>query len=136
MGDFMLGIVVVSHSEKIAEGVVDLCYEMVSKEVKIMPAGGTDDGGIGTNPIKIKEAIEKAYDGDGVVIIGDIGSSLMNADMALELLEEDIRNKTRILDTPIVEGSIAVAVQTFISNDINEILKAAVDARTTRKISN
>lgn len=50
MGDFMLGIVVVSHSEKIAEGVVDLCYEMVSKEVKIMPAGGTDDGGIGTNP--------------------------------------------------------------------------------------
>lgn len=60
----------------------------------------------------------------------------MNADMALELLEEDIRNKTRILDTPIVEGSIAVAVQTFISNDINEILKAAVDARTTRKISN
>lgn len=70
------------------------------------------------------------------MIIGDIGSSLMNADMALELLEEDIRNKTRILDTPIVEGSIAVAVQTFISNDINEILKAAVDARTTRKISN
>lgn len=60
----------------------------------------------------------------------------MNADMALELLEEDIRNKTRILDTPIVEGSIAVAVKTFIFNDINEILKAAVDARTTRKISN
>lgn len=132
----MIGIVVVSHSNKIAEGIVDICYQMVSQDVRIIPAGGTDDGRIGTDPIKIKEAIQEAYDGDQVVVLGDIGSSLMNADMAMELLEEEIRNKTVILDTPIVEGSIGVAVQASISSDINEILKVAEEARTTKKINN
>lgn len=130
----MLGIVIVSHSAKIAEGIVDLCYEMVDKDVKIIPAGGTSDGGIGTDPLKIKEAIEGAYTGDEVIILGDIGSSLMNADLAIELLDEDIKEKTCILDTPIVEGSIAVAVQASISNDMVKILRVAEDARTTNKL--
>lgn len=132
----MIGIVIVSHSTKIAEGIVDLCYEMIDDSIKIIPAGGTNDGRIGTDPIRIKEAIEKAYDGDGVVVLGDIGSSLMNADMAMELLEEEIRLKIKILDTPIVEGSIGVAVEASISNDINKILEVAEEARITKKIKN
>ncbi len=130
----MLGIVIVSHSSKIAEGVVDLCYEMVGDNIKIIAAGGTNDGRIGTDPIKIKKAIEKAYGGDGVVILADIGSSFMNADIAKELLEEEIREKTIVLDTPIVEGSIGVAVQASVSNDINKILELAEEARITKKI--
>lgn len=132
----MIGIVIVSHSNKIAEGIVDLCYEMIDDSIKIIPAGGTNDGRIGTDPIRIKEAIEKAYDGDGVVVLGDIGSSLMNVGMAKELLEEEIRLKIKILDTPIVEGSIGVAVEAFISNDINKILEVAEEARITKKIKN
>ena len=131
----MIGIVIISHSIKIAEGIIDLCNEMVGDNIKIIPAGGSSDGRIGTDPIKIKEAIEKAYDGDGVVILADIGSSLMNADMAMELLEEEIRKKTIILDTPVVEGSIGVAVQASISNDINQILQVAEEARTTKKVN-
>ncbi|GFN36093.1 dihydroxyacetone kinase phosphoryl donor subunit DhaM [Tepidimicrobium xylanilyticum] len=130
----MIGLVVVSHSRKIAEGVVELIYEMVDKDFKIIPAGGTSDGRIGTDPIMIKEAIEKAYDGDGIGIIVDIGSSLMNAELAIELLEEEIRKKVIILDTPIVEGSISVAVQAYISNNMEEVLKAAEEARTTKKL--
>lgn len=129
----MIGIVIVSHSDKIAEGIVDLCYEMASDSVKIIPAGGTNDGRIGTDPIKIKEAIEEAFGGNEVVILGDIGSSLMNTELAIELLDEKLKEKVKILDTPIVEGSIVVAVQASISNDIDKILKIAEEVRTTRK---
>ncbi|SHI10387.1 dihydroxyacetone kinase phosphoryl donor subunit DhaM [Sporanaerobacter acetigenes] len=131
----MIGLVIVSHSKKISEGIVDLCYEMAGKDVKIISAGGTSDGRIGTDPILIKEAIEEAYDGDGVVILADIGSSIMSSELAIEMLEEDIKGKTCVLDTPIVEGSIAVAVQAYISNNIEEIKKAAEEARNTQKIS-
>lgn len=131
----MIGIVIVSHSAKIAEGVVELCYEMVDKDMKILPAGGTADGRIGTDPMLIKSAIENAYSGDPVVILADIGSSIMNAEMAKELLDEEIQEKTYILDTPIVEGGIAVSVQAYISNNIERILDAAEEARNTRKFS-
>lgn len=130
----VIGLVIVSHSPKIAEGIVELCYEMVDEEIKITPAGGTKDGRIGTDPIRIKEAIEKVYDEDGVGIIVDIGSSLMNAELAIELLEEKVRKKVIILDTPIVEGSISVAVQAYISNNMEDVLKAAEEARTTKKL--
>ena len=131
----MIGLVIVSHSSKISEGVVDLCYEMAGEDLKIISAGGTSDGRIGTDPMLIKESIEKTYDGDGVVILADIGSSIMSSELAIEMLEEGIKEKVHILDAPIVEGSIAVSVQASISNDMEEIKKAAEEARNTRKIS-
>lgn len=130
----MIGLVIVSHSKKISKGIVELCYEMVDGDINIIPAGGTSDGRIGTDPILIKTAIEKAYEGDGVVILVDIGSSLMNAEMAIEMLDKELQKKTFILDAPIVEGSIAVAVQAYISNSIEEIMKVAEEVRNTRKL--
>ena len=129
----MISLVIVSHSKKISEGVVELCYEMVGEDLRIIPVGGTSDGRIGTDPILIKKAIEKAYDGDGVLIFTDIGSSIMSSELAIEMVEK-IKEKTFILDTPSVEGSIAVAVQTSISNNMEEIKKVAEGARTTRKV--
>ena len=108
---------------------------MAGKDLNIIPAGGTSDGRIGTDPILIKDSIEKAYDGDGVAILADIGSSIMSSELAMEMLEDDIKKKTCILDTPIVEGSIAVSVQASISKDMEDIKRAAEEARTTRKIS-
>ncbi len=130
----MISLVIVSHSKKISEGVVELCYEMVGEDLRIIPVGGTSDGRIGTDPILIKKAIEKAYYGDGVLILTDIGSSIMSSELAIEMLEKKIKEKTFILDTPIVEGSIAVAVQASISNNMEEIKKVAEEARTTRKV--
>lgn len=131
----MIGLVIVSHSNKVSQGIVELCYEMVDGKIKIISAGGTKDGRIGTDTFLIKEAVEEIYDGDEVVILSDIGSSIMNAEMAIEMLDEEIREKTIILDTPIVEGSIAVAVQAYISNNIEEVIKAAEDARNMRKVN-
>lgn len=130
----MIGLVIISHSNKISQGVVELCYEMAGKDLKIISAGGTSDGRIGTDPILIKESIEKAYDGDGVGILVDIGSSIMSSELAIEMLDDKIREKVFILDTPIVEGSIAVSVQASISNDIDEIKRVAEEVRNMKKI--
>lgn len=116
----MVGIVIVSHSEKIAEGVKEVAEQMVP-EVKIYSAGGTDDGRIGTDAMKISAAIENAFDKDGVILLFDLGSSLMNAEMAIEFLDEDIKSKVEIIDAPLVEGTIVTAVYASMNKTIEEI---------------
>ena len=85
----MVGIVIVSHSWKIAEGVCDLAHEMSVEHEQIIPAGGLEDGSMGTDAQKIADAIVEADSGEGVVIITDIGSSIMSAETAIELLEDE-----------------------------------------------
>ena len=116
----MVGIVIVSHSEKIAEGVKEVAEQMVP-EVKIYSAGGTDDGRIGTDAMKISAAIDNAFDKDGVILLFDLGSSLMNAEMAIEFLDEDIKSKVEIIDAPLVEGTIVTAVYASMNKTIEEI---------------
>ena len=116
----MVGIVIVSHSEKIAEGVKEVAEQMVP-EVKIYSAGGTDDGRIGTDAMKISAAIENAFDKDGVILLFDLGSSLMNAEMAIEFLDEDIKSKVEIIDAPLVEGTIVAAVYASMNKTTEEI---------------
>ena len=111
---------IVSHSEKIAEGVKEVAEQMVP-EVKIYSAGGTDDGRIGTDAMKISAAIENAFDKDGVILLFDLGSSLMNAEMAIEFLDEDIKSKVEIIDAPLVEGTIVTAVYASMNKTIEEI---------------
>ena len=83
----MVGIVVVSHSARLAEGVVELAREMGGEEVAIVAAGGMDDGSIGTDPARVMTAIEEAAGGDGVLVLMDLGSALMSAEMAVEMLD-------------------------------------------------
>lgn len=116
----MVGIVIVSHSEKIAEGVKEVAEQMVP-EVKIYSAGGTDDGRIGTDAMKISAAIENAFHKAGVILLFDLGSSLMNAEMAIEFLDEDIKSKVEIIDAPLVEGAIVAAVYASMNKTIEEI---------------
>lgn len=101
----MVGIVLVSHSEKIAEGIKELSMQM-APEAKVSTAGGTKDNRIGTDMDKITEAIEEVYSEDGVLILFDLGSAFMNTEMALEFLDEEKREKICIVDTAIVEGGI------------------------------
>lgn len=117
----MVGIVVVSHCEKIAEGVVDFCSQMAQRDVKIEAAGGTADGRIGTDAMKIMEAIARADDGTGVLILVDLGSAVMSTELAIELLDEDIRERVVIADAPIVEGSIVAVVQASTGASLQEI---------------
>ncbi|KAJ53454.1 dihydroxyacetone kinase phosphotransfer subunit [Clostridium tetanomorphum] len=120
----MVGMVIVSHSYKIAEGVKELALQMAS-EVPIAIAGGTKDRRIGTDIDIILSAIDKVYSEDGVIILFDLGSALMNAEMALDFLPED-RKKVEIVDTALVEGAITGAVEISMEKTLAEV-KAIVE---------
>ncbi|WP_280588262.1 dihydroxyacetone kinase phosphoryl donor subunit DhaM [Halorubrum sp. Boch-26] len=101
----MVGLVVVSHSERAAEGIVEVAAEMAG-DTPIEPVGGDGQGGIGTVPDAIGGAIDAADDGDGVVVLVDLGSAVMNADVAVELSDAE----AVIADAPVLEGAVNAAV--------------------------
>ena len=128
-----VGLVVVSHSAKIAEGVVELAGQM-APEVRIRAAGGTDERGIGTDATLIAEAIEAADDGDGVLVLVDLGSAVLSAQVAIdELVDEARRGRVRISDAPLVEGAVVGAVQASTGSDLDEVDQAATEAATMAK---
>ena len=129
----MVGIVIVSHSCKVAEGIYDLVRQMASENDHIFPAGGLEDGSIGTDAFKIREAIEKADTGDCVAVLADLGSGIMSAEMAIEMLEEDI--SVRIADAPVLEGAVSAAVTSTSGASLDEVIEAAEEARTASKLS-
>ena len=116
----MVGMVIVSHSEKVAEGVKELASQMVG-DVLIAAAGGTSDGRLGTDVEKIMSAIESVYSEDGVILLFDLGSAVMNSEMALEMLPEEMQAKVEILDVALVEGAITAAIECSIGRSITEI---------------
>src|SRR5436190_21948604 len=106
----MVGIVVVSHSDAIAAGVVELARQMADEELALEPAGGLDEPGVlGTDPQRILGAIERAMSADGVLVLMDLGSALMSAELAIELLT-DAPGPVVLSEAPLVEGAIAAAV--------------------------
>ncbi len=129
----MVGIVIVSHSSKAAEGIKELAAEMSGNSQSIIAAGGMWDGSIGTDALKIKEAIERADEGEGVVILVDLGSSVLSSSMAIELLDESIGKRVRIADAPILEGAIIAAIQASIDDNIDNVLAAAEESRSLLK---
>lgn len=129
----MVGIVIVSHSAMISEGVVELSSQM-AEDVKILSAGGTDDGRIGTDAIKIKDTIEKADDGDGVLVFVDLGSAVINTQLAIDMLDNDMQERVLIANGPIVEGAVVAAVQTSIGSNLEEVKKSAEESKDMNKI--
>ncbi|MFF5794077.1 dihydroxyacetone kinase phosphoryl donor subunit DhaM [Paeniglutamicibacter sp. NPDC012692] len=119
-----VGLVFVSHSAKIAEGLVDLARQM-APDVALVAAGGMDDGGIGTSFDLVTAAIARAESGDGVVILCDLGSAILTAETALDFLEEDERARVDIVDAPLVEGGVAAAVAAQTGKDRDGVAAAA-----------
>ena len=122
-----VGIVVVSHSRKIAEGIVELAAQMAGT-TRIIAAGGTDDGGIGTSFDAVTSALQTADDGGGVVVLCDLGSAVLTAETALDFLDDDARARTRIVDAPIVEGTVAAAVAAESGGTLDGVAAAAETA--------
>jgi len=125
-----IGLVIVSHSEKIAAGVVELAAQMAAG-VHIEAAGGTDDGGIGTSFDKVTDAIAAADSGDGVVVLCDLGSAILTAETAIDFLDDDVISRVRIADAPLVEGAVAAAVAAEVGGSLDEVLAAAESANQT-----
>ncbi|WP_101297404.1 dihydroxyacetone kinase phosphoryl donor subunit DhaM [Halegenticoccus soli] len=136
----MVGLVVVSHSAKAAEGICEIAAQMGGADARIEPAGGDGDGGIGTSAPHIREAIEAAAGGDGedVVVLVDLGSAVMNAELAVEMAEETLgaESEVRIADAPVLEGALNAAVNAAGSKStLESVVEAAEEARDYRKLS-
>ncbi len=125
-----VGLVIVSHSEKLAAGVVELAAQM-APEVRIVAAGGTEGAageaaGIGTSLERIMDALGAADSGDGVLILTDLGSAVMTAESALEIIGEP--RTAALADAPLVEGAIAAAVAAQSGAGLDTVRKAAEEA--------
>ncbi len=123
----MVGIVFVSHSAKLAEGVRELADQMVQGKVALAVAGGIDDpdNPIGTDPMKVFAAIESVYSDDGVVVLMDLGSALLSAEMALEFLEPAQQENVFLSAAPFVEGALAAAVQASVGGTRQQVMDEA-----------
>ena len=117
-----VGLVVVSHSATLAAGVVEVAAQM-APDVTLVAAGGTADGGIGTDFDIVTSAIDQADGGAGAVVLYDLGSARMVAEMAVEMAEN-----ARLADAPLVEGAVAAAVSAQGGADVVEVTHVAEDA--------
>ena len=124
----MVGIVVVSHSQALAEGVVTLAREMGGAELAIEAAGGLDEPGVlGTDAQRVNAAIERAMSDDGVLVLMDLGSALLSAEFAIEMLGAG-SDRVRLSDAPLVEGAVAAAAAASGGATLDEVAAEARDA--------
>ncbi len=128
-----VGIVLVSHSAALAEGTAELAGQVGGGTVIIATAGGTEDGRIGTSVDKVERALALADAGAGVVILPDLGSSVLTV-RAL-LAEPAMRpGPIAVADAPFVEGAVAATVTATAGGDVEAVVRAAEEARHARKL--
>ena len=126
-----VGIVLVSHSAELAAGLRLLVQQIGSDHVPLATAGGTDDGRIGTSYDLVLAAIREADHGGGVVVIPDLGSSIITA---RTVLEDHPRTDVTIVDAPFVEGAVAAVVTAASGADLKTVANAAKEARHVPKL--
>lgn len=126
----MVGIVVVSHSQRMAEGAVELA-RMMAHGAKIAAAGGLEDGSLGTSYDRIKNAIESVYSDDGVALLMDMGSAVMTTEMVIEDMAD---KKIAMLDCPVVEGAIVASLEAMMGTPLEELQAKVDETRYTKKI--
>ena len=128
----MVGIVLVSHSFELAHGLAEMAAQVAGSEVRVEPAGGGPDGTLGTSGDTVWEAIVRADSGQGVVVLADLGSSVLTV---RHLLEEGRGNgHVRLVDAPFVEGAIAAAVVSSAGQELADVARAAEEARGASKL--
>jgi multiphosphoryl transfer protein len=123
----VVGIVLVSHSHRLAEGAAELARQMTGDDVPIETAGGLDepDHPIGTDAMLVMAAIERAWSDDGVLVLMDLGSAVLSAEMALDFLDEDRRASVQLTDAPLVEGAVAAAVTAKLGAPLDRVAAEA-----------
>jgi phosphocarrier protein FPr len=130
----MVGIVIVSHSARLAEGVAELARQMTGGRVPLAVAGGIDDAQnpIGTDAMKVLAAIDAVYSDDGVVVLMDLGSALLSAETALDFLPDDRRDHVFLSKAPLVEGALSAAVQASVGSPVARVLAEAESALSVK----
>lgn len=120
-----VGIVIVSHSPKVAEGAADMVRQMVGGTVPLAWTGGNPEGGLGTSVEAIMKAIDEAWSEAGVALLVDLGGAETNSEMAIELLGDERRGKVVICNAPLVEGSVVAATEASGGSSLAEVKATA-----------
>lgn len=126
----MIGLVIVSHSKPLADALIDLVRQFSANALPIARAAGVglERREFGTDAVDIADAIQSVYSADGIVVLMDLGSAILSADMALELLPDEVRSTIHFCAAPLVEGTIAAAVQIAAGSDIETVCQEALRA--------
>ena len=133
-----VGLVLVSHSARLAEGARELAEQVAPEGLPIVAVGGAEDGSLGTNALAIADAIESmaVTEGvEGVLVPMDLGSAVLSAETALEQLDEGLRDRVRMADAPFVEGAVAAAVEASLGSGLEAVLATAEAARQQGKLA-
>lgn len=130
----MVNLVIVSHSEKLGEGLAEITRQMTQGACHIAVAAGIDapENPIGTDAVKIMNAIESVFTSDGVIIFVDLGSAILSAETAIDLLAPEIAEKVVISYAPLVEGTFAAAVSAASGDDLATVLREANEAASIK----
>jgi len=129
-----VGLVLVSHSARLAEGLRELVEQVAQGRVTVAVAAGGPEDSLGTNAVAIGEAVESLAAG-GVVVLLDLGSAVSALSTALDGLAPDVRARVRLADAPFVEGAVAAAVEASLGSDLEAVLVAAESARGQEKLA-
>ncbi|WP_329577168.1 PTS-dependent dihydroxyacetone kinase phosphotransferase subunit DhaM [Streptomyces sp. NBC_01361] len=130
-----VGIVLVSHSRAVAESVAELAKGLAGggADVPVAPAGGTEDGGLGTSAELISGAARSVDRGAGIAVLTDLGSAVLTV-KALLAEGGELPDGARLVDAPFVEGAVAAVVTASAGADLDAVEAAAVEAYTYRKV--
>lgn len=129
-----VGLVLVSHSASIAQGVAELVGQVAGPDVRIDPVGGGPEGSLGTDGAEVLRALREGAKGNGSVVLMDLGSSILAVRAALQELAPDERSRLLLADAPLVEGAIAAGVAASIGASTEEVARAAEEARSAAKL--
>jgi phosphoenolpyruvate---glycerone phosphotransferase subunit DhaM len=132
-----VGVVLISHSRLLAEGAAEVAAQVAANGVSIVGVGGTEDGRLGTSIDALARAIDKVAAGVGVVVIPDLGSSVLTSRSYLsdhtEFGHTELPDDVRLVDTAFVEGAVAAAVAASTGASLGAVVAAAEEARDVRK---
>jgi dihydroxyacetone kinase phosphotransfer subunit len=120
-----VGIVIVSHAPKVAEGAADMVRQIVGTSVPLAWTGGNPAGGLGTDVGAILESIQRAWSDAGVAILVDLGGAETNSEMAIEMLEQGRRGKVVVCEAPIVEGALMAATESSGGSPLDAVVRTA-----------
>ena len=135
----MVSLVIVSHCHQIAHGVKELADQMANGQIEIIAVGGiVVDGNapiLGTDAIRISEAIESAWTPDGVLLLVDLGSAILSTSLALDMLPDNMQETCLISNAPLVEGAVIAALEASINHPLELVNQAAEAASQYTKVN-
>jgi dihydroxyacetone kinase phosphotransfer subunit len=129
----MVGLLIVSHSLQLANGVKEFVEQVAGNKANIAAAGGTADGDIGTSVERIQAGLNEVESSEGTLVLVDLGGAVLSVEMAIESL-----GKTDVIisDAPLVEGAYLAALEAAAGSTLQETAAAALQARALVKVHN